>query len=319
MSIAETGSSPVPNKQVHMALSTNDEQDLSFLHVQANQLEFNVATAGSGDRLVLCLHGFPESSLSWRHQMAPLAHAGYRVWAPDLRGYGETTRPENLDSYHLEAILEDVAALIEASNLSRVILIGHDWGGIIAWYYAMRRPGKLEALIILNAPHPACFEREIRHWRQFRRSWYMAAFQIPWIPEALLAAGEASLIGAIFERMRMNSEYLSNDIVRRYRQQASQRGALSAMLNYYRAAIRGGGAARQRAQGYSPIDLPTLVIWGLRDQALTKHNLNGLDKLVPDLTVVTLEKSGHFVHQDEPRRVTDEILGWLRRKPSHAS
>src|SRR5262249_17519261 len=180
-------------------------------------------------------------------------------------------------------------------------------------------PGKLEAMIILNGPHPACFEREICHWRQFRRSWYMAAFQFPWIPEALLAAGEASLIGTIFERMRMNPDYLSNDIVRRYRQQATQRGALTAMLNYYRAAIRGGGAARQRAQGYSTIDLPTLVIWGLRDQALAKHNLDGLDKLVTDLTVVTLEKSGHFVHQDEPRRVTDEILGWFRRKQLHAS
>jgi pimeloyl-ACP methyl ester carboxylesterase len=296
-----------------MAHSSGDEQQLSFLRVHANQLEFNVATVGSGDRLVLCLHGFPECSLSWRYQMAPLAHAGYRVWAPDLRGYGGTTRPDGVGAYHLEALLEDVAALIEASNSARVILVGHDWGGIIAWYYAMRRPKTVDALIVLNGPHPACFEREIRHWRQLRRSWYMAVFQIPRVPETVLAAGQAHFIGVIFERMRMSSEYLPNDLVQRYRQQACKPGALTAMLNYYRAAIRGGGAVRQRTLGYPAIDLPTLVIWGLQDQALTRENLDGLDKFVTNLTVVTLERSGHFVHQDEPQRVTDEILSWLQR------
>ena len=302
-----------------MAHSSHDEQGLSFLRVQANQLEFNVATAGSGDRLILCLHGFPESSLSWRHQMAPLAHAGYRVWAPDLRGYGSTTRPAGQDAYQLDVLLEDVTALIEISKARRVILVGHDWGGIIAWYYAMRRPEKLAALIVLNGPHPACFEREIRHWRQLRRSWYMAVFQLPWLPEALLAIDHARLIEVIFERMRITPEPLPNDTIRRYREQACTPGALTAMLNYYRAAIRGGGAARQRTLGYPAIELPTLVLWGLHDQALGKQNLDGLGSFVTDLTVVTLEQSGHFVHQDEPRRVTDEILGWLQRDGLHTS
>lgn len=301
-----------------MAQSSDHEQ-LSFLRVHANQLEFKVATAGSGDRLVLCLHGFPESSLSWRHQMTSLAHTGYRVWAPDLRGYGGTTRPAGRDAYRLETLLDDVNALIDISKARRVILVGHDWGGVIAWYYAMRRPEKLEALIVLNGPHPACFEREIRQWRQLRRSWYMAVFQLPWLPEAVLAAGGAHLIGAIFERMRVSSECLPNDLVRRYRQQACEPGALTAMLNYYRAAICGGGAARQQTMGYPAIDLPTLVIWGLHDQALAKQNLDGLEKFVTDLTVVTLEQSGHFVHHDEPQRVTDEILGWLQRRHVHTS
>ena len=302
-----------------MAHRPDDEQTFSFLRVRANQLDFKVATIGSGDRLVMCLHGFPESSLSWRHQMAPLAHAGYRVWAPDLRGYGGTTRPDGLGAYQLEALLDDVDALIDASHTSRAILIGHDWGGIIAWYYAMRRPERLEALIALNGPHPACFEREIRHWRQLRRSWYMAVFQVPWIPETVLAAGHARMIETIFERMRISSAHLPDDTVRLYRQQACEPGALTAMLNYYRAAIRGGGAARQRALGYPAITVPTLVIWGLQDQALARQNLDGLDTLVTDLTLVTMEQAGHFVHQDEPQRVTDEILGWLQRHGLHAS
>lgn len=142
----------------------------SFCNVSANQLSFRVAMAGTGDRLVLCLHGFPESAISWRYQIQPLAQAGYRVWAPDLRGYGGTTRPIKLAAYSIESLLNDVSGLLTAAGTSQAILVGHDWGGIIAWYYALRCPDRVKALMILNAPHPACFERELRHWRQLRRS-----------------------------------------------------------------------------------------------------------------------------------------------------
>lgn len=285
-----------------------------FQQVSANHLSFRVAVAGSGDRLLLCLHGFPESAVSWRHQITPLAHAGYRVWAPDLRGYAGTTRPIGLDAYRIETLLEDVTALIEAAQASRVVLVGHDWGGIIAWLYAMRHPAYLESLVLLNAPHPARFEHELRHWRQFHRSWYAALFQIPWFPETVLAAGHARVIGAIFEHMRVQPEHLPDNIIHLYRQQACAPGALTAMLNYYRAALRGGGAARQRKLGYPVINIPTLIIWGLLDQALASENLDGLEKFVTNLTVVRLENSGHFVHQDDPQRVTHEILSWLQSR-----
>jgi len=295
-----------------MATDTVGEQTFSFQQVFANGLSFRVAAAGSGDRLILCLHGFPESAISWRHQIAPMARAGYRVWAPDLRGYAGTTRPIGLDAYRIETLLEDVTALIDASKAHRVILVGHDWGGIIAWYYAMRQSTRVEALVVLNAPHPACFEREVRRWRQLRRSWYMVMCQIPWLPEAVLAAGHARAIGIIFERMRAHREHLPDDIVRLYREQACEPGALAAMLNYYRAAVRGGGAARQRKLGYPAIDVPTLVIWGLQDQALVPQNLDALDTFVTDLTIARMDTAGHFVHQDEPQRVTHEIVSWLQ-------
>ena len=298
-----------------MAADTVGEHPYEFRHVSANRLSFRLAAAGSGDRLLLCLHGFPESAISWRHQIAPMAQAGYQVWAPDLRGYGSTTRPTDLDAYRIETLLEDVTALIDAAKTHRVTLVGHDWGGIIAWYYAMRKPARVEALIVLNAPHPACFERELRRWRQFRRSWYAALFQIPWLPEALLSTGHACAIGAIFERMRVHPEYLPDEIVRLYRRQACAPGALTAMLNYYRAALRGGGAVRQRKLGYPAINAPTLVIWGLQDQALAPENLDGLETLVADLTIVKLDTAGHFVHQDDPQRVTHEIISWLQRRP----
>jgi pimeloyl-ACP methyl ester carboxylesterase len=286
----------------------------AFQQISANRLSFRVATAGSGDRVLLCLHGFPESAVSWRHQIEPMARAGYRVWAPDLRGYAGTTRPADLDAYRIETLLDDISALIDTAGSRHITLVGHDWGGIIAWYYAMRKPTMIDALIVLNAPHPGCFEREIRRWRQFHRSWYAALFQIPWLPETVLAAGHAGLIGTIFHRMRVHPEYLPDDTVRLYRQQAYAPGALTAMLNYYRAALRGGGAARQRKLGYPVIDIPTLVIWGLQDQALARENLDGLEKLVTDLTVVRMEHSGHFVHEDDPQRVTGEILSWLQHR-----
>lgn len=294
-----------------MATDHVGEQTYTFQQVDANQLSFRIATAGSGDRLLLCLHGFPESAMSWRHQIVPLARAGYRVWAPDLRGYAGTTRPTGLDAYHIDRLLEDVTALIDASKAQRVILVGHDWGGIIAWYYAMRQPTSVEALVVLNAPHPACFEREVRRWRQLRRSWYMLMFQIPRLPEAVLGAGHARAIGTIFEIMRVRPEYLSDDVVHLYRQQACEPGALTAMLNYYRAALRGGGAARQRKLGYPVINVPTLVIWGLQDEALVQQNLEALNQFVANLTILMMDRAGHFVHQDEPQRITQEILSWL--------
>ena len=272
--------------------------------------------AGTGTRLVLCLHGFPESAVSWQHQLEPLAKAGYRVWAPDLRGYGGTTRPFGIEAYRIESLMDDVSGLLDAAGAQRAILIGHDWGGIIAWYYAMRYAHRVDALVTVNAPHPACFEREIRHWRQFHRSWYMGVFQLPWLPEAALSAGHGAIIGLIFKRM---ARHMPEELIRLYRQQGCETGALTAMLNYYRAALRGGGGLRQRKLGYPNIDVPTLVIWGLQDQALGPGNLDGLSEFVEDPTVVTMADAGHFVHEDEPDRVTNEVVTWLQMRVSGPS
>lgn len=269
--------------------------------------------AGAGDRLMLCLHGFPECAVSWRYQIQPLGEAGYRVWAPDLRGYGGTTRPLGLQAYSIESLLNDVSGLMTAAGTSQIILVGHDWGGIIAWYYALRYPDRLKALVVLNAPHPSCFEREIWHWRQLRRSWYMGLFQIPRLPEAMLSMCQGYVIGKIFTRMAIHREHMPEEIVERYRQQACAPGALTAMLNYYRAVLRGGGALRQRTLGYPKIEIPTLVIWGLQDHALDAHNLDGLNRFVSDLTTVTMANAGHFVHEDHPGQVTAQIVTWLQR------
>lgn len=297
-----------------MLLDTSDAHGVTFQQISANQLSFRVATAGSGDRFVLCLHGFPESAVSWQHQIAPLAQAGYRVWAPDLRGYGGTTRPPAIDAYRMESLMDDVTGLLDAAQVPHAILVGHDWGGVIAWFYAMRHASRVEALVIVNAPHPACFEREVRHWRQLHRSWYMGFFQIPWLPEAALSVGHGFMIGAIFERMAIHRDQMPDGLVRLYRRQACEPGALTAMVNYYRAALRGGGAMRQRRMGYPTIPVPTLVIWGLQDHALVRQNLDGLNGFVTDLAVVKIADAGHFVHEEKPEQVTREMLTWLDLK-----
>jgi pimeloyl-ACP methyl ester carboxylesterase len=142
----------------------------------------------------------------------------------------------------------------------------------------------------------------------------MAFFQFPWLPEAALSAGHGYLIGEIFSRTMMHREQLPDDFVRLYRRQACEPGALTAMVNYYRAALRGGGAMRQRRMGYPIVSVPTLVIWGLHDHALVSENLEGLNDFVTDLTVIKVSDAGHFVHEDKPEKVTGEILTWLHHK-----
>ncbi len=288
--------------------------DMSFQQVTANGLSFRIGLAGSGKRLVLCLHGFPESAVSWRYQIGPLAEAGYRVWAPDLRGYGGTTRPTGIGAYCLESLLDDITGLLDAAHVRQAILVGHDWGGIIAWYYAMRHADRVDALMIVNAPHPACFEREVRHWRQLHRSWYMGVFQIPWLPEMALSFGHGYVVGQIFEHMAIHRHLMPEELVQLYRRQACEPGALTAMVNYYRAAVRGGGAMRQRRLGYPSISVPTLVIWGLQDHALVNQNLDGLHDFVDDLTVLKIADAGHFAHADQPEQVTREMLMWLQHR-----
>ena len=164
--------------------------------VDANGVRFEVLEEGSGDRLALCLHGFPEHAISWRRQVPVLAGMGYRVWAVNQRGYGRTTRPTAVSDYALPNLLDDVAALIDASGARSVVLIGHDWGAMVAWCFAAGRLRPLERLVIMNVLHPLCFRAALRRWWQARKSWYVAFFQMPVLPERLLAANGGALCGA---------------------------------------------------------------------------------------------------------------------------
>ncbi|MEM9500867.1 MAG: alpha/beta hydrolase [Pseudomonadota bacterium] len=276
--------------------------------VEANGLTFEVATAGEGDHLALMLHGFPELHYSWRHQMPLLAQMGYRVWAPNMRGYGATSRPEGTGAYRLRTLAEDVAALIDASGAGEVTLIAHDWGAIVAWYFAILEIRPLAQLVIMNVPHPRCARREARHWRQLRKSWYIFFFQLPWFPEAVLGRDGAAPIGKLFADTTVNSHLFDNTVREMYRAAAARPGALSAMFNYYRALLRRPDA---RDVGRGLVKVPTLIVWGEQDLAIDIHCIDGTEDYVPDLTVRRLPDASHWVQQDAPEEVNAILKHWL--------
>jgi pimeloyl-ACP methyl ester carboxylesterase len=278
--------------------------------VAANGLEFDVATCGEGGRLALCLHGFPECGYSWRYQLPLLARLGYRAWAPDLRGYGESSRPTKLADYAIEKLMDDVAGLIDASHARSAILLAHDWGAVIAWYFAMRKVRPLERLVIMNVPHPGAAFRG----RQLLRSWYVFFFQLPWLPERMLSARNYAAIANAFRGMAVDRRRFPDQVIDVYRKNAAHPGALTAMVNYYRALVRGGGMRRQRALGHPVIDTPTLMIWGEQDRALGKELTYGTEAFVRDFTIRYLPGVSHWVQQEAPEAVNAMLEAWLTGK-----
>lgn len=284
------------------------------IFVRANGIRFHVLEEGDGEELAICLHGFPELSHSYRHQLPVLAELGYRAWVPDLRGYGRTERPTEMQDYAIETLIADVAALIEAAGVRRAVVIAHDWGGIVAWHLAMRRPDVLSRLIILNIPHPAVLLRNLSR-RQAASLFYVLVFQIPGLAERLLADDGYRRIDQAFLSMAVDSSRFPEEDLRVYREAAAQPGALTAMLNYYRAYIRGGGALRELRRGVPLIETPTLMLWGEQDTALLKESTIGTDQNVPDLTVRYLPHASHWVQQEAPETINAMISAWLRDEP----
>jgi pimeloyl-ACP methyl ester carboxylesterase len=279
-----------------------------YITVRANGLEFEVLSAGEGERLALLLHGFPEHAISWRHQIPLLVSLGYRVWAPNQRGYGNSSRPPAVADYEISHLLDDVTALIDASGATSVTLIGHDWGAAVAWFYALRPARPLERLVIMNGPHPAIFSKALRTRRQRARSWYMRFFQYPYVPEKLLGARHAYLIGEMFLRTATDPSRFPPELIRIYRDQASRPGTLTAMLNWYRAARRG---VRALPRGFPIIETPTLILWGEVDQALGKETTYGTGRYVADLQLCYLPGVSHWVQQDAPERVNELLEPFL--------
>ncbi|NWH08610.1 MAG: alpha/beta hydrolase [Alphaproteobacteria bacterium] len=275
----------------------------------ANGLQFEVMEGGSGDRLALFLHGFPELNYSFRHQLPLFIQQGYRVLAPNLRGYGRTSRPLGVGDYHIDHLVADVAALYDASGAKSLTLVAHDWGAIIAWHFAIKRVRPLERLIIMNVPHPSCFAREIRTWKQRRKSWYVFFFQIPGLPEWALSRNGAAAIGEAFRGMAVDKSRFPEEVLAVYREAALRPGALNAMINYYRAAMRAGEKAMVPDPGM--IETPTLMLWGEEDTALGKETSFGTEAYVRDLTLRYLPGVSHWVQQEAPETVNAMIKAWL--------
>lgn len=287
--------------------------------IEANGLRFETDVAGEGDRFALLLHGFPENKYSWRFQIPMLAEAGCTVWAPNLRGYGRSSRPPARSAYGLEHLTADVVALLAAAGRERPyrerVLIGHDWGAAIAWAAAMEKPAPIDRLVILNVPHPALMRRGLGTARQLLKSWYIGFFQLPLLPELALGARGADAVGRAFaDTVRDRRNFTDADLAV-YRAAAAAPGALTAMLNYYRANIANPLMRAVSSESAPRIEIPTLVIWGEADHALGKELTVGTDRFVSDLTLRRLPGVSHWVQQEAPETVNAMLAAFLAGDP----
>jgi pimeloyl-ACP methyl ester carboxylesterase len=274
--------------------------------VDANGLRFHLVEAGpvDGPALIL-LHGFPEFWWAWRKQITPLARAGFRVIAPDMGGYNLSEAPDGLNAYGLDVLANDVPAIADALGVDRFHLAAHDWGGVVAWWTAVRHPNRIERLVIMDAPHPDIWPKQmLRHPTQAIRSTYAMFFQLPWAPEALLRGFGFAGARALMEETARPDAF-EPGAMNRYVEAWSKPGRLTAMLNYYRALLR-----RKRASSPSRIAVETLVLWGENDTALEHHVAQasvaqchrGQLRVIPGTT--------HWLHLEEPERIVAELTGF---------
>ncbi len=279
--------------------------------VDANGLTFEVDKCGSGDRLAICLHGFPEHSFSWRYQLPMLAELGYEAWAPNLRGYGKSSRPPFVENYTMDQLLLDVAGLIDASAKPEVVLIAHDWGAVIAWQFAIQKVRPLTTLIICNAPHPAPMMKAIKDGSgQLKKSWYVFFFQIPRLPEWVIGRNEAAGVAQAIINSAVNKDMFPPEVVEVYRKNANQPGALTAMINYYRGLFR--GRKNIVFEDSAMIDTPTLMVWGEDDVALSKESTYGTEEYVTDFRIRYLPRVSHWVQQEAPEAVNAMMSAFLK-------
>jgi len=278
---------------------------LEFRQIVANGLRFHVAMAGPVDGpLVVLLHGFPEFWYGWRKQLSALAEAGFRVWAPDQRGYNLSDKPRGVAAYAIGQLAADVAAMIETAGRERAVVVGHDWGGAVAWHLAEHFPERVERAVIVNVPHPAVMLRHLRrNPKQLWRSWYMFFFQLPWLPERLLTFRQGALLERSLRRTSRPGTFSESDL-KRYREAWLRPGAMSGMLNWYRAAMRNSSSKAPAA----PIRTPTLLVWGARDQFIGRETAQPSIDLCADGKLVFFEEATHWVQHEEPARVNQLLL-----------
>lgn len=288
--------------------------DLSVTHhfVQLPKLRMHYVEKGQGP-LVVLLHGFPEMWWSWRYQLDALASAGFRVIAPDQRGYGETDKH---GPYDLDTLAQDICHLIEAvAGRQAVKIVGHDWGGAVAWHLASQRREFVERVAVLNCPHPAVMRKALLNrasWEQVKRSWYMFFFQLPFLPEYFLTKDDAAIMPRTLRASSVDRTHWTDDDVRPFQDAIQRPGAASAMLGWYRAAIRDGLRRPFSQPKYPPITCETTLIWGKGDPALDYDVLvPGTEAFAPKMKIVPIEGAGHFVQSERPDEVNSALVKFL--------
>ncbi|HEX8328794.1 MAG TPA: alpha/beta fold hydrolase [Hymenobacter sp.] len=276
--------------------------------VPTNGLRLHVAQSGpESGPLVVLLHGFPEGWYSWRYQIGALASAGYRVWAPDQRGYNLSDKPRRVRDYTIDALAADVLGLLDAAGAKTAVVVGHDWGAAVAWHLAANYPERIRRAAVLNVPHPQVLAQALRHNpRQLAKSWYMLFFQLPWLPEGLArlrgwwAARQAML------RTSAKGVFSPEDLDD-YSIGWAQPRAMRSMINWYRAAAR--YASRLGKTGR--VRVPLHIIWGEND-AFLEPELARASLQYCEAGRLTYLPASHWVQHEMPEEVNELLLGFMR-------
>ena len=283
----------------------NDRWNHNFINT--NGIRLHYVSQGQG-KLMLMLHGFPEFWYSWRYQIEEFS-PNYHTVAVDLRGYNESDKPEPLSAYRMSELVADVKGVIEGLGYRDCILVAHDWGGAIAWNFAYAYPEMVERLIVLNIPHPAKFIEGLQTPQQLLKSWYIFAFQIPWLPEFLFSLNDYQAIKEAFSGMAIDKTAFSEADLNAYRDAAAKPGALTAAINYYRGIFEFFFTSDR--QQWEILDIPTLTIWGENDTALGKELTYGTEAYVKNWQIKYIPDCSHWVQQEQPVLVNMYIKEFL--------
>jgi epoxide hydrolase 4 len=283
--------------------------------VETNNIKLHVTTDGpeNGTSVVL-LHGFPEFHYGWRKQVPALVNAGFHVIVPDQRGYNLSDKPRGVSAYDVDMLAKDIIGLLDHFGIQKARLAGHDWGAAVAWTVALNHPERLEKLAILNVPHPDVMVRFIRTNRaQQRKSWYIYFFQIPFFVEWILSRKNYHALARMLVQSGRRDSFTEQDMLE-YKKAWSQKGALTAMLNWYRAAVRRGLKSYFRREKTSArrVSVPTLMLWGKRDLALSVEMVKPSIELCDQGKFVLFDKATHWVQHDEPDEVNKHLIEFLR-------
>jgi len=283
--------------------------------IRTNHLTLHVAAAGPPTGpLILLLHGFPEFWYGWRKQIPALAGTGYRIWAPDQRGYNRSDKPGGVKNYRIELLAGDVLGLMDAAGRQTAFLVGHDWGAAVAWHLAASHPERIDRMAAINVPHPQVMVRHLRRSpRQLLRSWYMLFFQLPWLPEALSRCCSWRFPTSALRNTSLPGTF-SNADLQRYREAWSQPGAYSAMLNWYRAAFRMASLPSTNSR----ISVPTLLIWGAGDRFLGRELARPSIERCDRGRLEFFEQATHWVHHEQADRVNALLIDFFQERKSRS-
>jgi pimeloyl-ACP methyl ester carboxylesterase len=278
--------------------------------VNTNQIRLHCVTQGEGE-LVILLHGFPEFWYSWRYQIPALARH-FKVVVPDLRGYNDSDKPSS--GYDLDTLSADIRGLIESLGYARAHIVGHDWGGAIAWNLAHQFPQLVNRLVVLNAPHPYRFLKDlVGNLDQIRRSWYILAVQVPGLPEWFIQQNLKTIVTNLFQDQAVRKGAFTKSDTEIYQAALSKPGVVHAALSYYRQMFTPQGWFRNWGRSPAPVTVPTLVLWGEEDSFLSQQLIEGIEQFVAaPFKLIFVPHCGHWIQQEVPQTVNRELLSFLR-------